>query len=296
MLENARLLLVGNPGEVHVGRHFANAANTLGIPLRFLDIAQASSSNQWINRFNYHFNGRHPARLRSFSQQVLESCRDFRPTALLTTGIAPLDAGAIKAIRGLGVRTCNFSTDDPFNPVHRATWFLRALPEYDFVFSPRRANMDELSAAGCRDVSYLPFAYAPEIHFPESPANPAEFDRLTSDVFFAGGADKDRIGLISAMIHAGLKLALYGGYWERYPAAKAQARGLADAATVRKAAGAARTSIGLVRRANRDGHSMRSYELAAMRACLVLEDTAEHREIFGTPGESAVYFRSPMSW
>ena len=37
---------------------------------------------------------------------------------------------------------------------------------------------------------------------------------------------------------------------------------------------------------------MRSYELAAMRACLVLEDTAEHREIFGTPGESAVYFRS----
>lgn len=38
---------------------------------------------------------------------------------------------------------------------------------------------------------------------------------------------------------------------------------------------------------------MRSYELAAMGACMAVEETAEHREIFGDDGAAVRYFSSP---
>jgi len=52
-------------------------------------------------------------------------------------------------------------------------------------------------------------------------------------------------------------------------------------------------SLILVRRANRDGSAMRSFEIPACGACCVAEDTEEHREIFGLDGEAVLYFRTP---
>ena len=36
---------------------------------------------------------------------------------------------------------------------------------------------------------------------------------------------------------------------------------------------------------------MRSFEIAAIGGCMLAEDTAEHREIFGADGSCVVYFR-----
>jgi spore maturation protein CgeB len=55
---------------------------------------------------------------------------------------------------------------------------------------------------------------------------------------------------------------------------------------------AAKVNLCLVRRANRDGHVMRSFEIAAIGGCMLAEDTDEHREIFGPEGEAVVYFRN----
>ena len=40
---------------------------------------------------------------------------------------------------------------------------------------------------------------------------------------------------------------------------------------------------------------MRTFEAPAMGACLAMEDTEEHRAIFGQDGENVVYFSSPES-
>ena len=37
---------------------------------------------------------------------------------------------------------------------------------------------------------------------------------------------------------------------------------------------------------------MRSFEVPAMRGCMLAEDTSEHREMFGPNGEAVIYFRS----
>ncbi len=179
-----------------------------------------------------------------------------------------------------------------WNPAHRAPWFLQAVSQYDYVFSPRRATLSDLRAHGCLSACYLPFAYAPELHFPEAPTDDAERVRLASDIVFPGGADRDRVPYMQALIRTGFNVALYGGYWERYPQTAGSARGHADAQTLRKAVGAAKIALCLVRRANRDGNVMRSFELPAMGACMLTEDTVEHREILGDDGEAVTFFRT----
>jgi spore maturation protein CgeB len=37
---------------------------------------------------------------------------------------------------------------------------------------------------------------------------------------------------------------------------------------------------------------MRSFEVPAIGACMLVEDTEEHREIFGEPGRVVAYFRA----
>ena len=61
--------------------------------------------------------------------------------------------------------------------------------------------------------------------------------------------------------------------------------------TIRAASASAKVCLCLVRRANRDGHTMRSFEAAAIGGCILAEDTADHREIFGPEDYAARYFR-----
>jgi spore maturation protein CgeB len=211
---------------------------------------------------------------------------------MLATGLAPIEANALEALGALGIQRVMYLTDDPWNLSHRAEWFMEALPLYDLVFSPRRANLSDLERLGCRVVRYLPFAYAPEVHYPDPPATPDEARAFSSDIVFAGGADADRVPYIQALLGAGFKVALYGGYWERFQATRPHSRGHTDPASLRKAIGGAKVALCLVRRANRDGLAMRTFEVPAIGACMLVEDTEEHREIFGPPDRAVAYFRS----
>ncbi len=287
-----RLLLVGNPDVVHIGAHLKRAARELGLRTVFSNVTEAYVGPKWLVRMNWWLRGRRPTRLKEFSAEVVQACRDFQPSWMLGTGIAPIEAWALENIGKLRVQRLNYLTDDPWNPAHKAPWFMEALPLYDHVFSLRRSNIEDLRKARCPRVSYLPFGYAPELHFPEPPASSEERERFSADVVFAGGADPDRVSYIAALTEAGFDVALYGGYWERYPETRSHSRGYADPRTLRLAVSGAKVGLCLVRRANRDGNSMRTFEVPAIGACMLTEDTDEHREIFGKDGEAVVYFQS----
>ena len=109
-------------------------------------------------------------------------------------------------------------------------------------------------------------------------------------MFLAGGGDVDRYPLVKALKEAGIGLSLWGVYWEK---AGLPSGGFLDAAGIRREAARCMVSLILVRRANRDGSAMRSFEIPACGACCVAEDTEEHREIFGLDGEAVLYFRTP---
>jgi spore maturation protein CgeB len=258
------------------------------LDLLMIEPRLAMEAPKWLRRFNWYFRGRRPTWLNSFSNQVVESCLRHRSEVVVVTGISALNARALDQLSKAGVKAANYLTDDPWNPMHRAPWFLKALPNYFAVFSPRHANLHDLASLGCRRVSYLPFAYDPELHFPEHAGN-ADRIGLIADVLFIGGADADRIPICRAIAEAGLSLAIYGDYWDHSKATGPHWKGYADLPTLRKATGSAKVCICVTRKANRDGHTMRSYEVPAMRGVILAEATDDHKEMFGEEG--ALYFR-----
>jgi spore maturation protein CgeB len=283
------ILITGISGGTHIGGVFLKQSLSNHLSTTLIEIETAYQSPRIIQLFNWYLRGRYPTRMAQLGRQVFNTCLQSSPQYLLTTGITPLNQQTLQNIGSLGIKKLNFLTDDPWNPSHYATWFLRALPHYDIIFSPRRAIVDDLLNLGCRRVEYLPFGYDPDLFYPES------VDSListipTPDIMFAGGADRDRIPYISTLLKAGFNVDLYGSYWERYPETKHITKGQADVPTLRRAIQKAKIALCVVRHANRDGHCMRTFEVPAIGTCMLTEDTAEHREIFGKEGENVVYF------
>ena len=66
----------------------------------------------------------------AFLRSVVAGCRQSEPELLIATGMAPLTGAALRTLRAMGIVCVNYSTDDPWNPVLRAFWHLRVLPEF----------------------------------------------------------------------------------------------------------------------------------------------------------------------
>jgi spore maturation protein CgeB len=286
----ARLALLGAASGTHIGGSLARSAAKLGIKSMWFDADKASDGSRLLRSLSWHFADRRPTHLERFSNQIVESCGRASPEVLIATGMAPLTEPALHELRRLGVVCVNYSTDDPWNPAMRSRWHLRALPSYNLVFTTRRSNLDDFRRLGCPNVHYLPFGYD------ESLFSPSGYPDNTPihEILFVGGADPDRAAFISEFMRYGPPVAVAGGYWERYPALRPFALGNKPPEVIRALTAAAKVNLCLVRRANRDGHVMRSFEIAATGVCMLAENTEEHREIFGPDGDAVIYFRNPQ--
>ena len=284
------LLIVGPTGGTHIAGSFARAAAELGLNARVEDTAAAYDGPRLAKPVMWRLGGRKPYRLKEFSSGIRRIVEDGKARRLVSIGQSPLTAELLEAARGRGVSCLAFSTDDPWNPAHRADWYLRSLVHYDHVFTPRRSNMEDFKSLGCRMVRYLPFGYDPLL-FP--PAGIGAEDDAAPEVLFVGGADADRLQFFKGFIEAGGQPKLAGGYWGRHPSTRSLALGLTSPAELCRLTARAAVNLCLVRRANRDGHVMRSFEIPAVGGFLLAEDTAEHRAIFGEEGAAALYFANP---
>ena len=258
----------------------------MGTSFEQIESRFAFEGPSFLRRARWHLLGRTPLHLERFSDDVLSACIERQPRLLLSVGIAPVNRGALEKIAALGCVRAIYLTDDPWSRAQKAKWFFSALPSYDFAFTTRRANLEDLEKLGIPHVSYLPFGWDPAL------CEEAPDQQPHDDIVFAGGADAERAPYIEALVRAGFRVALYGTYWDRFAATRKLTRGQLPASKLPAAIAAASVSLCLVRRANRDGHSMRTFEVAAMGGCILAEDTDEHREILGPDGEAAVYFRS----
>jgi spore maturation protein CgeB len=290
-MKQKSVVIVGGEGGTNIASAFTKISFNLGVEATLLSSTEAYKASELVKKINWYLNGRYPTKLNYFSEKVVDTCLQLNSKYLLTTGISPVNEHSLKKVKILGVKCINFLTDDPWNPSHYAPWFFKALPHYDIVFSPRRAMVDDLSRLGCCRVEYLPFGYDPDLFYRES-TDSLDLDSFTSDIMFAGGADQDRIPYISALIEARFDIDLYGSYWERYSKTKLHTKGQANVSTLRNAIQSAKIALCIVRRANRDGHCMRTFEVPAIGTCMLTEDTAEHREIFGQEGDAVVYFNN----
>jgi len=284
-----KLAIVGATGGLNVSESLRRAAVADGHSVQYFGVEKADPGSRLLRSLAWHLADRRPPLLNRFSTGVVESCAKAPPDVLIATGISPLTATALKSLRAMGVVCINYSTDDPWNPSLGAGWHLRALLYFHHIFTPRRANIEQFRQIGCADVSYLPFGYDEWLFSPP--------DRTAGtpvhDVMFVGGADRDRVAFVTEFMRHGPPICLVGGFWERYRETRPFTIGLKPPEDLRLLTAAAKVNLCLVRRANRDGHVMRSFEIAAIGGCMLAEDTTEHREIFGANGETVVYFSTP---
>jgi spore maturation protein CgeB len=283
------LLIVASAQRGHMGQYLASAAKRLGLDYHIMDSTQAEARSRIVRSLYWRLRGKRPARLDQFGAQVLAASAVMHPKYVLTTGCGRLNRSHVEGLRAVGATVINYSTDDPWNPKLKAPWFLRTLSSYNAVFTPRHANIDDFRRCGLKAVHYLPFGYDADVHRPWPESRPTA---APSDVLFVGRGDEDRVPLINSLIDIGLDLALFGGHWDRHAKTRRYWRGIADQETIRSASAAARICLCLTRRANRDGHTMRSFEAAAIGGCILVEDTADHRELFGPDDFAVRYFKT----
>lgn len=286
-----RIVVIGGVGGTNVGEGLRRAGPSLDAEIDLIDQAEAMHGPSVLRHLAWHGIGRRPPRLHRFSRHVVERAVELSASTVIGTGAAYLARWAVDDLRARGIRCLNYSTDDPWNPAHYARWQQKALPGYDIVFTPRRANIDDFRRIGCMDVRHLPFAYDEQI-FNQGPAQPAE-GRCDGKALFVGGADRDRAAFFQEFSRSGGDVTLVGGYWDRFAATRRFSLGPLPPARLAEMTRSAAVNICLVRRANRDGHVMRSFEIPAVGGFMIAEDTEDHRELFGAEGEAVLYFQTP---
>jgi spore maturation protein CgeB len=242
-----------------------------------------------------HRLGRRRPGFRRLDRAFVHLARQLQPDLVVVVKGAYLSPEALTAVKsGSGAILANYATDDPFNPRVSSKELVAAIPLYDLYACTKQAIMEDVSRAGAENVSYLPFAYKPGIHFPESPGAAGERERFEADVAFIGGADDDRAPYFEAILDGvpDVRLALWGSYWDRHRRLRSHWRGIARGHDYRLAVSGAGVVVNLVRRANRDGHVMRTFEVPACGGCMLTERTAEHEALFEQDVETR-FFESP---
>jgi spore maturation protein CgeB len=291
-----RILLVDTTLYAPVSPFFVDAARELGYEYLFIDEAPylRPLGTSLIHKAGYRLLHRRPLTSWSFNRTLLAEARRFHPDLMVVVKGAYIMPSTLRRIKeGTEAVLINYATDDPFNRANATPDLLHGISAYDLYACTKRAIMDDVRRAGCRSVVHVMVGYKPSLHFPESPATDDEVRRFRSDVTLIGGADRDRLRDLKPLLAArDVSLALYGGYWAQHRQTRSYARGFAVGRDYRLALGGAKIALCLVRRANRDRHSMRSFEIPACGSFMLAERTDEHLAVF-REDEEAVFFSSP---
>lgn len=248
-----------------------------------------------LHRIAHRFLGRSPLPYWSYNRALLDTALTFCPEVILIVKGPYISPKTLLEIKNkTKAFLINYATDDPFNPKNTTKDLIDCIPLYDLYVSTKQKVMKDIRSAGAKQVAYHPFAYKPSVHFPEHPKTLEEKKKFESDVVFIGGCDEDRIPYFKALVQAfpNIKLHLYGGYWNKHKALRPYYRGYVFGREFRLALGGAKIALNLVRRANRDGHVMRTFEIPACGAFMLAERTEEHLKLLKEDKE-AVYFDSP---
>jgi len=244
------------------------------------------------HRVAYRLLGRRPPYLLAFERDFVATAERLCPDVVLIVKGAFVRPTVLRRLRATGARLVNYSTDDPFNPATSTKYLRQAIPEYDLYVTPRRANVSELRAAGARHTAIVPFGYNPAVHFVDDAHG--DTPRFACDLLFVGGGDSDRIPFFRRVVELwpDVHLKLFGGYWGADRVLARYACGFARGQEFRQAIRAAKFVVNLVRRQNRDGHVMRTFEVPACGGCMLAERTDDHEQFF-EDGIDALFFSSP---
>ncbi|MBR8833975.1 MAG: glycosyltransferase [Stigonema ocellatum SAG 48.90 = DSM 106950] len=294
---NKKIIIIGHDSvNYHIGSMFNRAAQELNLRCALIDNSwesYAPSMKYLSGRAFFKIAGKRPLEWWSFNDKTVALIEEFCSQVVLVTGIFPLKSEVFYQCNKVGAKIVNYLTDSPWSKQNSCPIFIKNLPKYDCIFSTKTALTPNLVKAGAKQVYFLPFALDPLLHrYLPTGESQHEYSQIP-DVCLVGGADADRINFINNFLfNFKGKLGLYGGYWHKNKQLKQFSHGVVFGDVFCTVVHNCKINIGLVRRANKDGHSMRSYEIPACGGVGIYEDTPEHRDLFQGYPEYG-FFTSP---
>jgi spore maturation protein CgeB len=284
-------LLVVDFGEVHsTGACFVRALRALGHEVRFFDQAwyfpaRASLASRVAGRLVKGLS------VGFYNAAMVAAAAAFRPHVVLVMKGSVILPQTIERLRLGGAVTAVFQNDDVENPISSTWAMVEGLPQWDVVFTPRRFALDELRARGARRVEVLPFSYDPALHHPAAPS--AAATDLDARAVFVGTWAPERTEPFTRLHAAGVPLAVHGNGWRALPSGSPLLAGVVRPVVTGEALREKLTYAGaalcLLRKGNRDWHTMRSFEIPACEGFMVAERTSDHLRWF-EDGKEAVFF------
>lgn len=281
------VVLVGGVGGTNVAAGYAAACASLGVSHHLIEYATLLRwPLLWRAVRRFRGSARVPWFASSVPDRILGAGRHDAANILLVCGLSRLPAAVVAAVHDHGWQTGIYLTDSPWNTSLPYLVGPDHVLAYQRIFAPRRSDIARLGPAVNGRCTYLPFSYDPDQFHPEETAPSA----TGPDVLFVGGGDVERLPMIRAMLDLPVSTQIIGNYWPSLLDGHPAAIGQQPHTVVRAATVNARVNVCLVRRANGDGHVMRTVEIGACGGCMLAERTGEHLAILGPEGDAAMYF------
>ena len=228
----------------------------------------------------------------------------LRRTAGSTFDLIWVDNGAlvpralVEKMRSLAPRIINYNLDDPFGNRDLNSWmqYRSAVSSYDLVVVVREENIQEAKTLGAKRVLRV-FRAADEVAHAPRILTEQEKTKWNSDVLFIGTAFPERGAFFHDLVRLGVPLSIYGNKWSELKEWKQikpfwKGPGLEDAYSYSTAIIAAKVSLGLLSKGNRDLHTQRSLEIPSLAGVFCAERTSEHLSLYQEDQE-AVFWSTP---
>ncbi|BCG60645.1 CgeB family protein [Paenibacillus sp. URB8-2] len=236
-------------------------------------------------------------------QNLLELACANKPDLVLVLDGMDLPLEQIDRIRGIGIRTAIWLTDDPYY----TDFTLGLVNHYDYVFTLERNCIEYYRQLGCAEVHYLPFAaYRP--HYRPTISRTS----ITREVSFIGSAYWNRVNFFREIMPQLMEFntVINGIWWDRLPEAPLYG----DRIEIGKWMSPQETSVAYsgskivinLHRSHVDdvannntlaisaaSPNPRTFEIAAS-GTLQLSDVRDDLATFYKPGEEIVTFSTPL--
>ncbi len=216
------------------------------------------------------------------SRSFVEAARQFRPDLVLVVSGNLITTRALVEIKdSTAAKLFHFYNEDMANGLNTKATLRKAIRCYDHVFTTKSFNVDTLALMGSQAVTYVPHGYRDNCHFPVS-VNQKDRERYGSDVVFVGTWERPRAQTLEQL--NGFDLRVWGNDWQKLPR-KSRLRSRVEGRPVyggelARVFGASKVSLSFLRKANRDLHTSRTFEIPACGGFQLSERTEEVLNFF----------------
>jgi spore maturation protein CgeB len=210
-------------------------------------------------------------------QAFTKSACSFQPNLILVVGGRLISADALQTIRQKTRATLfHFYGEDFFNPLNTTPTLRNSACFYDHFFTTKTFNVPEMAELGLKNVTFIPHGYIPHCHAPVQ-VGQADVEKYGSDLSFVGTWEAERAATLAQLIEFDLRI--WGDYWHKAPRSLGLSKAIQNRSVccqeLSRVFRASKINLAFLRKANRDRHTTRTFEIPACGGFQLSERTDE---------------------